>query len=286
MTLEIVFWDVQHGSSTYINTPNGTKIVQDLGTGSYQGGSEFSPLLHLKNKYNVRRLDEVIVTHPDKDHIDDIHNFGELDPRYFHRPKHLSESDIMKGVRPQDRHLFEQFLRIDERYTGRSGGDTPHDVSYNGGVDITTFTPSGSSTSNLNNHSIVTILEYANQKVILPGDNESPSWNELLDRNTFTSAIRGADILLAPHHGRKSGFHSPLFDYFEPYLTIISDGQYQDTSATNRYGDVTRGWKVHNRNSGYSSDKKCLTTRSNGVITIDIGWNGDDPFIEATVDSF
>ncbi|ODS37411.1 MAG: hypothetical protein A7316_09440 [Candidatus Altiarchaeales archaeon WOR_SM1_86-2] len=34
MTLEIVFWDVQHGSATYIKTPNGKHIVQDLGTGS------------------------------------------------------------------------------------------------------------------------------------------------------------------------------------------------------------------------------------------------------------
>ena len=30
MTLELVFWDVQHGSATYIKTPNEKHIVQDL----------------------------------------------------------------------------------------------------------------------------------------------------------------------------------------------------------------------------------------------------------------
>ena len=33
----VVFWDVQHGHSTYIRTPNDRHIVVDLGTGDYSG---------------------------------------------------------------------------------------------------------------------------------------------------------------------------------------------------------------------------------------------------------
>lgn len=76
--LEIVFWDVQHGS---IRTPNGLNIVQDLGIGSYSSDEKFSPLLHLKSKYKVEGLDEVIISHPHKDHIQDIINFDRLKPR-------------------------------------------------------------------------------------------------------------------------------------------------------------------------------------------------------------
>ena len=73
--LQIVVWDVQHGNATYIKTPGGKHIVQDLGIGSYgEGRSEFSPLLHLKNG-GVNRLDGVIITHPHRDHLDDIFNF-------------------------------------------------------------------------------------------------------------------------------------------------------------------------------------------------------------------
>ncbi len=50
MTLEVVFWDVQHGNSAYIKTPNDRKIIQDLGIGSIKGKSDFSPLAHLYNK--------------------------------------------------------------------------------------------------------------------------------------------------------------------------------------------------------------------------------------------
>ena len=79
--LQFVFWDVQHGSASYIKTPNGRHMVIDLGTGSYSENKEFSPLTHLKNKYGVRQLDYAVITHPHRDHIDDIFSFGGLSPK-------------------------------------------------------------------------------------------------------------------------------------------------------------------------------------------------------------
>ena len=82
-----VFWDVQHGSAAYIRTPNGKHIVIDLGTGSYGGSTPFSPLLYLKDKHNVQRLDTVVITHPHRDHLDDIVNFDILSPKGFVAPR-------------------------------------------------------------------------------------------------------------------------------------------------------------------------------------------------------
>ena len=70
--LQFVFWDVQHGSASHIKTPNDRHLVIDLGTGSYSENKEFSPLMHLKKKYGVGQLDYVVITHPHRDHIDDI----------------------------------------------------------------------------------------------------------------------------------------------------------------------------------------------------------------------
>lgn len=89
MTVEIVFWDVQHGHGTYIKTPNNRHIVIDLGTGSYGSNQEFSPLRHIKYVWGIDRLDYVVVTHPHKDHIDDIMNFELLNPRVFSRPQQM-----------------------------------------------------------------------------------------------------------------------------------------------------------------------------------------------------
>lgn len=286
MTLEIVFWDVQHGSATYIKTPNRRHIVQDLGTGSYRtNNKEFSPLFYLKKKWGVNRLDYVIITHPHKDHIDDIMNFDEASPRVLHRPKHLSEEDVMRNVREEDKHLFEKYFEINQRYSDPVSTDNdPSKPDNYGGVEIQCFNPKSSSTSNINNHSIVTVLSYANSKVILAGDNEPPSWKELLDKEDFKSAIKNADILLAPHHGRESGFYSELFEHFKPRLTIISDGRFCDTSATDRYGKISTGWTVHHRN-GEKEERYCVTTRNDGVILVKLGYTSDKKsFIEVTID--
>ena len=96
--MDLVIWDVQHGSSAYLKTPNKKHIVIDLGTGDLSNDVvTFSPLLHLKNKYNVEQLDEVIITHPHTDHIDDIMNLDALSPKTLIRPKHLSKEDILKS---------------------------------------------------------------------------------------------------------------------------------------------------------------------------------------------
>ena len=284
MTLEIVFWDVQHGNASYIKTPNGKHIVCDLGTGSYESSSkEFSPLLHLKNKYGVTKLDWVIISHPHKDHISDIVNFDKLSPTILSRPKHLPEEDIMKNVRDEDKHLFEKYFEINKRYSEPITPENNLKLPKNtGGVDIETFVPKSCSTSNINNHSIVTVVSYAQSKVILTGDNEPPSWKELLGKTSFVNAIKDADILLAPHHGRDSGFHKELFDHFSPYLTIISDGRFCDTSATDRYDDVTKGWTVYYR-SGGNEKRFCLTTRNDGYAVVKLGYDSNKkPFINVT----
>jgi beta-lactamase superfamily II metal-dependent hydrolase len=120
--------------------------------------------------------------------------------------------------------------------------------------------------------------------MIIPGDNEPPSWDELLKRTDFLTAIKGTDILLAPHHGRDSGFSSALFKHINPRLTIISDGPFCDTSATSRYAQQTQGWTVQKR-SGGSETRKCVTTRSDGVIEVQFGQNSNGkPYIQVTAD--
>lgn len=283
----MVFWDVQHGNATYIRTPNNTHIVQDLGTGSYGTKSkEFSPLFHLKNKWNVKQLDYVIITHPHKDHISDMMNFEALSPRVFKRPKHLPKDEIMKNVREEDKALFEKYFKINEKYASPiSAGEDPELPNNTGGVKIETFTPRKCSPSNINNHSIVTVLSYASIKVILPGDNEPPSWKELLERAEFKKAIKNADILLAPHHGRESGFCSELFEYLKPRLTIISDGRFCDASATARYSKMSTGWNVHHRKDKEKEERHCVTTRNDGVIRLEIGYTSNKkPFIAVTID--
>ncbi len=275
--VEMVFWDVQHGHATYVKSPNKRHVVIDLGIGDYSGkDSAFSPLRHLKYKYGVQQLDYVIVTHPHLDHIDDILNFDLLSPKVFGRPKQITNQEVMEGLRDQDKPKFEKYCEINDRYNNPiAGGTDDPDIPANfGAMKISSFVSTGCPHTNFNNHSIVAVIEYADMKVVIPGDNESCSFEELMKDETFKAAVKNADILLAPHHGRESGYNNDFVNLVNPRLTVVSDGRFCDTSANNRYSQKSRGWTVHKAN-GTSSVRKCLTTNSDGEVFIKFGYNDD-----------
>ncbi len=266
--LEITIWDVNHGSAVHISTPNGRHIVVDLGD-----AEDFSPLKELKAR-GIPYLDAVFVTHPHRDHLDDIFNFRLLSPQVFYRPRHLSVDQITVGNRPQDLPVIRKYLEIDNNFNAPipQGQNLAAPANF-GGVTFQCFSPRLSPTSNLNNHSLVVVVEYAGLKMILPGDNEATSWNELLASPQFVAAVRGADVFLASHHGREAGYSSELFEAMgKPKLIVISDGRFGETSATGRYSNQATGWTVFD-SSGTCDTRKCVTTRSDGHITIKLGWS-------------
>ncbi len=279
-----VFWDVQHGSAAYIETPNGKHMVVDLGTGSYADNNTFSPLRHLKYSNNVQQLDAVIITHPHRDHLDDIFNFDLLSPKILRRPRHLTESEVKQGNQSRDREIIDKYLEINRRYNMPISLTTnPFLPDNNGGVIIHCFFPSECATSNLNNHSGVTIISYGDLKIIIPGDNERPSWNELLDREDFQTAIQNTTVLVASHHGRESGFSPELFDHISPYITIISDGPVGTTCVRDRYTEKSQGWNVKKRSSGAMEHRKCLTTRNDGVILVNFRIENSRHYLDVSI---
>lgn len=288
--LEIFFWDVQHGNAIYINTPNGTQIVYDLGIGNYgQNNSKFSPLIYLRNRYGIERFDQIIISHPDLDHLADILNLRFFSFQRFSRPHNITKQEIEEKINNSDddyrKKIFKEYIELIDNYNQPVSPKTdPTLPENNGGINIKLFYPTPDIMSNrTNNHSIVTIISYANSKIVLTGDNESPSWKFLLEDQRFLKEINNTSIFLAPHHGRKNGYYTDLFKYFKPDLTIISDGDVCDTSATSRYSAISKGWLVHDQN-GNSTERKCLTTRNDGTVTVKMGYKSDGkPYLDVRI---
>jgi hypothetical protein len=114
--------------------------------------------------------------------------------------------------------------------------------------------------------------------MVIPGDNEAPSWAELLEDPSFVRAVTATDVLLASHHGRDAGYSDELFEAMgRPKLVIISDGRFGDTSATDRYSKQATDWTVRD-SLGLAEVRKCVTTRCDGHITVGIGWSTDPQY--------
>jgi hypothetical protein len=269
--LEFFFWDVQHGHATYVHTPNDRHMVVDLGIGSFSTRHEFSPLQYLRSHFGVNQLDYVVITHPHRDHIDDIYNFDRMNPLILHRPRHLTEQDIRAGNKPGDFEKVDKYVEIDGRYNASVVG-TPGDVTVPanwGGVNISFFSPSGCNRGNLNNHSLVVVFEYLGFKVVIPGDNQEESWQELLLQDGFRRACQNAYVLLAPHHGRRAGFCADLLSLVDPNIVVISDGPEGETSCTGDYARYTSGWRAYYPDNTWDT-RYCVTTRCDGMIRVQI----------------
>lgn len=275
-----MFHDVGHGQSVHAFTPNGQTIVIDLGC-----SDDFSPLNWLKGV--TKTINKLIVTHPHGDHIDEILNLGlfGLNVRQLWGPKWLPEDDVRKANQKNyEKELDCYFTFSNNKFThpvpkSRLVGNP--DVS--GGVTITKYASIDCGTSNINNHSCVVVFKYKGVKVVIPGDNEARSWDSLLKNANFIESIRGAHLFMASHHGRASGYSSGVLNIIKPKLCIICDGGVQDMDATNRYSAHASGWAVYCKSTGTSKERDCLTTRSDGLIEVEIGRNvSGAPFLSVS----
>jgi len=282
---KMVVWDVQHGLAVYVRAPNGKHIVVDLGTGSHSSDGPFSPLLHLKSDYGIKTIDYLIVTHPHADHLDDILNLdGVMEPHIFRRPRNLNKKPLLEGLDEARQEKMEKYFEMSGRYTQSIPADDPRSLQVPanwGGMRIQAFGPKPDTESNINNHSIVTVFEYAGLKVVVPGDNEPPSWALLREMDGFLDSVKNSDVLVAPHHGRKSGWDAEMVGHINPRLTIISDGA-AGTTAVSSYTSKSRGWKI--RKGDQEVERKCLTTRSDGWVTVEWGYNSPKkPFLSVHI---
>jgi beta-lactamase superfamily II metal-dependent hydrolase len=266
--LRVVVHNVGHGHSIHAFTPTGETIVVDLGC-----SGTFSPLEWLRKQTDC--IDSLIITHPHGDHIDEIHGLRAhgFNVRQLWRPNWLPKEEVYAQNQSTFNDKVDSYFELSDRYntpipTGERVGDPT--VSK---VSIKEFASSGCGVSNINNHSGVVVFEYCNSKIVISGDNEPPSWGALAKQPGFCEAVTNADIFLASHHGRESGYHPDLFKLFKPKLCLVSDGRVRDTDAVDRYSYHAQGWLVHKKKDTTKDARNCLTTRSDGYIDIEVGKN-------------
>ena len=80
--LDVRIWDVGHGLSVRLKTPNGQNHIIDAGA-----NNGFSPAEHIaENYWDIDDiLNYLIISHPDQDHIQDLPNIV----RFIGKPKTL-----------------------------------------------------------------------------------------------------------------------------------------------------------------------------------------------------
>lgn len=222
--LLFTLWDVEHGLATWIRTPSGHNHWIDAG---YNSSTDFSPAERVKEYYKESTLHFLVISHPDADHINGLPEVTASlgNPRVFCRNRSLP---------PIENHAFGQadyqkeYRLLDLSFTSPVPDEfNPYNSQVTGGVEVWTeylpYEKAGSS----NDSSVVCFYSYAGWLFVCPGDIGPSGWKRFFDINRLTiTALVGRShtrVLVAPHHGRPSGFSADMMNALKPSLVLISD---------------------------------------------------------------
>jgi len=252
-------FDVSHGFCGYLIADNGNVMLFDCGHNDRTG---FRPSEYLPAK-GCTAIEHMIIQNYDEDHISDLPNLRKVLPiQVLRRNRSLTPETIetiKKEVGPITS-AMESTIDMARRYI--------YDVinpPIFPNIEYSTFHNSYPDFTDTNNLSVVSFIHYDGMTIISPGDLEKAGWLKLLELESFKNNLKKVNIFIASHHGREGGYCEKIFIYCFSDIIIISDKKRKHETQKNNYIKHANGvlW------NGGTDKRYVLTTRSDGMITID-----------------
>ena len=208
--LKIIFLNVGQGDAILIRTIKGENILID-------GGPNKNIIFKLDSyiPFYERKIDLMILTHPDPDHLNGL---VEVLKRYPTRKV------FYNGVKDNDL-TYSEFLKIiEEKKIEKEVVWLGKNFEFkNGKIEI--FYPfenlSGLEFKNDNDSSIVFKLTYGKIRILFTGDATKKIEEKLIENNLDLEA----EILKVAHHGSKDSTSLNFLEKVKPIYAIISVGE-------------------------------------------------------------
>ncbi len=229
---EVVFLDVSHGDATFVRSPGGDTMLVDAGNRSEYGDTGQRVVAPFLRSNHVKRLDYVVITHDDLDHIGGIpyvlrhYDVGTVCVAPF-----VTGSELETEVK---RICAERGIPI--RVLARG------DALSLAGAQAEVLHPPRDNPGSNNDNSIVLRVTWPGLNVLLTGDIEIDAERRLAETNCDT------DILKIPHHGSQTSSSRLLLNATTPIDAIVSTGRRPGgkvlrESVLSRYKEL--GIRVH-----------------------------------------
>lgn len=205
------FLDVGHGTSVIIEFPNGQVWLYDAG---HLGAAERShqDIAAALWQLPTYRLGKLFISHADADHYNASLGLAE---RF--RIQSMESTPQFWNSSDRDVQALLRALPAGIDRVSRTAGDQGSE----GEVHYRVLHPSSSEFAESDNaSSLCLLLEYAGQRVLLPGDLEGSGLRALTQLPP-----RPCHVLMAPHHGSLTLDPRELLTWCRPEWTIISGNQ-------------------------------------------------------------
>jgi len=204
--LTVVFFNVGQGDMTLLETPNKKYILIDCGSRTM--GEELANLL---STFNIGKIDAIIATNPDADHI------GGCIPLLQSIPVDM----VVESALGKDTRTYEEYAEIADTVSKRLYLEDDDLLEIDPDLDIMLFIAydDQEQLSKDNEYSIVTKIKYGDISFLFPGDCSEECEGILTDTEDLN-----VDILKAGHHGSRTSSGELFLSEVTPKVVIISAG--------------------------------------------------------------
>jgi len=207
--------DVGQGDCILVKNENGHTYLIDAGSSSIKNAAEYKVVPYLKCR-GIARLDYVMVSHGDSDHINGILEMLKGDD--------ITIQELILPDCGQFREAYEELVMLAEG-KGISVRYVQGNTSFrDNGLCFDIISPDNGTYNDINDASMVMRMSYHNFSMYFTGDIGEETEKKLLPDITH------ADMIKVPHHGSKNSSSQEFLEKINPCLAVISCG------ADNRYG--------------------------------------------------
>lgn len=202
--LWVHFLDVGQADSILLECDGQFALIDG---GNASDGAAVAAYLHMQG---VQKLDLVVATHPHEDHIGGLAEVIDL----------ISVDAIWSSSIPNNSNAVRTFLESVSNQGKELEQPKVGQVFKLGGATITVLGPV-KEYSEINNLSIVLMVEYGQTRFLLTGDMEREAENDLID----SGADLKADVLKVGHHGSENATGYRFLREVMPTYAVISCGK-------------------------------------------------------------
>ena len=268
--------DINKGQSNY------EKVYESSGNYNQKENPEH-PIDYLEKLLSKRNIFRFILTHPEFDHLRGIKNlFSNFHVyNFWDTENNRQETKFSINLDKEDWEFYQKI---------RNNKENPKTLFLyrfaqseccwkNDGITILSPTKELVNKANKSKEwnllSYVLLIEDNDLKILLSGDATDEVWEDILNdlkKNNLIDLIKNVDVLVAPHHGRKSNRSSEFLKILNPKLTLLGNapsehinydlyGRYSERKLTNNQaGNVViqkykNNWYVLITNESFANDE-------------------------------